>query len=490
MRNLQGVLLFALFTSPIRGYISITALPTKRQQEWLSELTNDLCQTEIGHLTRDELNQGHQIMQAWSHSGKFCKDHAMAIERLISRMVIERKAGNEEALVTLEDYNCLLEGWAKSGAGEAAALRCEAILDGMKQSHLQPDLQTYKAVLMSWYNCPDGKGAEAGQKVLEEIVQTYQKGGNENILPDADCFDSVLQSYGKSYHENAPEAAEKLLFAMHRLYEAGGRCMPSSTSFNAVIAAWSRSQKPQAVSRIGKIFSFMENLGDPALRPDSYTYATIMGTLAKHRNRKEASTMAQHYLSHAISQYEKMKGGPKRFPLKAILFSTAIGCLSKSNLSGSFITAAAILQTQEAVYKGDRHNPARPDVFSYASVIDCCSRETDPTLQRDAFNLARRAYQSLEENATPNHVSYGIMLKAVAGLLPNNDLRRRWTRRVFEDACRDGCVGDMVITRVRQAATPALFKDLMQGQNKKRLPHEWTRNLPSNSRGQRQRAEV
>ena len=81
-----------------------------------------------------------------------------------------------------------------------------------------------------------------------------------------------------------------------------------------------------------------------------------------------------------------------------------------------------------------------------------------------------------------NHVTYGTMLKACARLQPlKSSLREKWIRITFKDAVQAGCVGDMVVSKLREAATPDLYKELMQGNSKKNLPPAWTMNVQENS---------
>ena len=50
--------------------------------------------------------------------------------------------------MTVHDYNCVLEGWARSGA--AGDERCKQILRGMQEEGdeaVQPDLSSYKPLL-------------------------------------------------------------------------------------------------------------------------------------------------------------------------------------------------------------------------------------------------------------------------------------------------------------------------------------------------------
>jgi hypothetical protein len=147
-------------------------------------------------------------------------------------------------------------------------------------------------------------------------------------------------------------------------------------------------------------------------------------------------------------------------------------------------------------------------VYGFTSVIAAFAAELGSKKEKmAAFQVALDTYRELEQypEDAANHVTYGTMLKACGKLLPSGSpVRRKWVRRVFQDAARTGCVGDMVLGRMREAATPDVFKELMKGIDKRQLPQSWTCNVDqasdrrrksgsrqyNNNRVSRKRAEV
>jgi len=77
---------------------------------------------------------------------------------------------------------------------------------------------------------------------------------------------------------------------------------------------------------------------------------------------------------------------------------------------------------------------------------------------------------------------------ACANLLPRDDdeMRREVIVRAFQQCCKDGQVGEMVLNHLRRAAPPDLFKELLadsiplSGRARLKvddLPHEWRCNI-------------
>jgi hypothetical protein len=496
LRILAAVLSAALVA--VDSYVtSYNSLPIKRRREWLQQLTTEICQVEPGCLSSNQLSQAPELMYAWSHlnpKNQFvkAKENAVSVELLLKRLIDERQAGNpliEE--LTAEDYNCVLEGWARSGLGEAAATRCEQIVSGMvDQGRPLPNLVSFKATLMAWRQASmsDRNVARYApvrtQRILEWMIRLHDD-KQVNFLPDSDCFDIALQIWSRSGHHQAPQRAERLLGVMERLYERTGlpSVKPRTLSFNAVLAAWSRSNDQAAAERSCDILSFMELLdskGDHGVAPDTVSFCTVMGALARCPDQASAATKAQMILQHVEDHYLMKPASPSRSKLvpDTILYNTAMGCLAKANTSGAYLRARAILERQVELYNSGCKS-CKPDVYGFTSVIASCAAEPNKREKANAFRVALSTFETLQTvEGGPNHVSYGAMLKAVAKLLPSSSpLRPKWTRAVFEDCVERGCVGDMVLSRLREAACPDLYKELMQGHRRKDLPASWTRNV-------------
>ena len=426
------------------------------------------------------LKQSSDLMHAWSNSRKAGTECAMAVESLLKRIVDERMSGNMEAIAATEDYNCLLEGWARSGAGVAGAERCEQILTEMEErfkqgdSLIQPNLQSFKAVLMAWKQSGASFAAVRAQRVLEWMVRLAAEGENEQVLPDGDSFDIVLQIWSRSGLPDAPEKTEQLLTAMERLYLATNldRVRPRTSSFNAVLAAWSKSGAKGSTKRATDILEFMERRADEGWPgPDEASYTTVVTALLKSKSSNSAQQ------SEAFLQNAEDILGPDNAP-DTIFYNMVIGAQARSNNSGAYRRARSILDRQVKKYE-EGCRKCKPDVYGFTSVIAAASMEPANIKERNkAFHAALAAFQQLSKYDNPTHVTYGTMLKACARLLPNNDrLRHRWGKRIFRQAVEDGCVGDMVVSRMREAVSPPIYRDLMKGNKKQNLPEQWTRNV-------------
>ena len=484
--------LFLLLKLPLTsGYVtSYAVIPQNKQIKWLKKLTGDICNSPAGQLTDDMIEAAPEIMKGWTSWKHPNTENALAVEALLKRLVDESKAGNPKALPTTFDYNCLLEIWARSGAGAFAAERCEQILMEMEERHhkgnskVQPNLSSFKAVLMAWRQSGESYSPHRAQRVLNWMVRLHAEGKNDLVLPDSDCFDIVLQSWSQSQQRSAPRQAEKLLGKMETLSRetSSPKLRPNTLSFNAVLNAWAKSKENRAWLRVLDVLSFMEYLyyreGNTRVRPDSATYNIVMSCLARSGDEGSAPK-ADAILKRIELEY---KAGNLGWAPGTILFNCAMGCWTKSRSSGAYRRARSLLDRQINIFEGGCEE-SRPDVFGFTSVLSSCASEPGSFEEKGkAFNVALATFQLLvsrsDEFGTPNHVTYGTMLKACSRLLPyGSPIRQKWTRRLFEDCKREGQVGDMVLSRLREAATPDEYKEMMEGHSKRHPPAQWRRNV-------------
>jgi len=482
-----GLLLFT--TGLVNSYItSPLAVPLQRQVEWLNQMTVDICESRPGELTDEMLQKAPQIMRAWSETRKGDMNCALAVESLVKRIIDERQAGNTDAVASTDDYNCLMEGWGRSDTGAAGAERCEQILTMMQEQFedgdetVQPNLQSFKVALLAWGQSRVNFAPHRAQRLLEWMVGLVLEGGNELALPDADCFDIVLQLWSRSGRPDAPKRTEELLKTMERMYFATGResLCPRTSSFNAVLLAWAKSGRNESSGRALDILSFMENLAESgtndAIVPDQASYTTVLNAYQKQPSRVSAS-IADRILHRVEDLHKKDRIS---FAPDTIMYNSAMGCCARSNEKGAYKLGRTILDRQiSRTLEEDGVRGCKPDVYGFTSVIASCAMERGSRAERKvAFKVAKETFEEIEKFDHRNHVTYGAMLKACSKLLWDSPkCRTRWATEIFNMSVKDGCVGDMVMSRLNDTVSPAVYRTLTKGHNRYKLPSEWTKNV-------------
>jgi hypothetical protein len=500
----------------VAAYVNVKyAVPEPRKLQYLKEITGEICEQPTGELSDALIADSHRVMKGWSTT-KYktsSRENAVAIENIVKRLVDEAEAGNVNANPTTKDYNCMLESWARSGEGVYAAERCEEILTQMETEYesgvspqIRPNLSSFKIVLQAWKHA-GGQNLSSfrAQRILDWMSSLYDEGKNELAQPDQMCFDTVLQSWSRNDHEQAPVYAERLLAKMEAMrFESTAivpLVQPRTVSFNAVLGAWGRASlspsSPSAFAsqtsstswqRACDILQFMEKLyydeGETMVEPDRSSYSLVLKTLARHKTDARAARKADDILRFVEKKY---KSGDLSWRPDTLLSNTVMGCWSHSYLKGSYRKTRGILDRQINLFKSLNgkagSDDCRPDVYGFTTVLSSCASEPGDDAERlKAFNVAIATYLQLtshsDQYGSPNHVTYGTMLKCVSKLLPrHSQARKKWTKKVFNQAIENGCVGGMVLSRLQEAASPKEYQALMRGRNKKKMPASWTRNV-------------
>jgi len=457
---------------------------TKDQKErplvWLEQMTENICSTKPGFLSHELLETAPQLMDAWAHSEEVdAMKCAEKVESLVKRVVEERHAGNEEATMTWKEYHFLLESWARSAIRSpttttatttiAVAQRCQQILIEMQRhEELKPPLVCFKTVLMAWRASskqdPE-QAARGAQQLLEWMTSLYRKGENP-VCPDADCFDMVLQMWAGSSSKDAPEQTEKLLVAMEKLSNEISDVKPRTTSFNAVLKAWATSDRNFAKHHAVDILRYMEDRSKKdggATNPDPYTYMNVLKALSRKGDCHP--TQASALLGRVERRYEE---GNQDWMPDTPLYNAVIACWAKSRRPRAYRRAQALLERLQQRYKDSKYDPAlKPNVYAYTSVLTACSNERRE--RTPAFEYAMSVFEEQMPHQERDHVTYAVMLKCCARLLPKNDPRRsKIARKIFSQAARDGCVDQNVVDRLHDATQASLYIDRNQ------LPPQWT----------------
>lgn len=484
------LLVIAIITN-VESYVTFkTYIPPTRQRQWLTKLTVDICDSPTGSQLIDT---APEVLRGWSTSKDVTAENAMAVESLFKRLVEESKAGQRDVNPTTLDYNIILNLWVKSKEGGVfAAERCEQILTTMQQLYhqtndysVQPNLESFKSVLLAWKNSNVPFAPIRAQRMLEWMIRLYEAGEND-ALPDSDCFDIVLQIWSRSNDPKAANKAESLLLTQDKLSQIvhSHKLKPTTLSFNAVLNAWGKkiSKETPESQKMVAMLGLMEHLyfeqGNRRVEPDRCTYNIVLLALAKGCSEKtacEAETILRSIETH-------YKDDQLSWQPDAFLFNAAICSWAHADVPGAYRKAQSILDRQMNLYKkGDGCQECEPDVIGFTSVMASCASEPKKAEKPKAFMVALSTFQILEKNPSfgaPNHVTYGTMLKACARLLPpSSPERTKWTKHYFQKAKNAGMVGSMVLGRLREACTPQEYKQLMSGNSKDALPKEWTCNV-------------
>ena len=508
-----------ILINPSHAYIN-SGLPAAKHRAWLEDMTGQILATSVGDLSPEMLEAAPRVMSAWadnpfeaqSSSTNANTAPTMAVERLMKRLVAEQTAtGNADAANTYA-YNALLHGWARSGEGEYAAQRAEQILIEMQDRYaagntsVQPNTASFRSVLLAWERASASSsssstnnkqhhdathGAQRAQRILEWMISLHEADANELAKPTSECFDIVMKAWCRTNHADAPKILEQLLVRMEQLYRDGNtKVQPQTRHYNHVLRAWQQSKQKGSARRAEEILEHMNKLSSFADSPIQPNFDSFNACITAWATSDEncSARKAESLLRKMEAAYKDSRNNKELQP-DAVMYNLVIDAWAKvsshakTNGRLPYESARKMLDRQIDLYEQHGAIKCRPDAYGYSSVIKACENMAGRSKRQreEAFAVAEKTFLALcsSDSAAPNHVAYGIMLKACAHLLaPGSRQREQISRLVFDKACRDGCVGAMVLNRFREASSSESYKEVMGDFNKKSLPYDWTFRVP------------
>ena len=151
--------------------------------------------------------------------------------------------------------------------------------------------------------------------------------------------------------------------------------------------------------------------------------------------------------------------------------SQVINAISKSQNQAKAQKALRLLRRMDKLYQAG-YKEARPNAVTYTSVLNSCAFPSvlaDPKTRRKALDTAIFTLEELQASryGQPNQVTYGTFMKACANLLSEEEedvnRKRMVIEKAFQQCCRDGQVGEMVLAHLRDAAPKDLYYELLEG---------------------------
>jgi hypothetical protein len=319
------------------------------------------------------------------------------------------------------------------------------------------------------------------------MEDSYRSNLHPQALPDVISYGSVLYAYSRAGGKEAAEHAEALLATMKKRYEAGeARLKPNLICYNSLIDCWAKSRTGTLGAR--KAEALLHEMqtkweaGDNFLKPDIVTYNAVLNAWSKSGTRC-CGYKAEIYLDR---MWELYRSGDEKVKPNDRSWNTVINAISKSKNEQKAQRALRMLRRMDKLYQAG-NKEARPNEVTYTAVINSCAFPAvlDPKMRRKALDTAIFTLEELQASryGQPNQLTYSTFLKACANLLPEGDsLRREIIERAFQQCCRDGQVGEMVLNDLRKALPSGLYEEVLAIRSGKRisvddLPLEWRCNV-------------
>jgi pentatricopeptide repeat protein len=252
-------------------------------------------------------------------------------------------------------FHGVLNAWIMSGRGRLAALEAERVLNSMHQFGVEPNVVTYALLTSAWAHAERTEATGDAALRAETILNAMVK---QQMRPNAVLFTTVMSAWSMADRNRvAPERAEALLRQLTAIYKQSGNDKayePSTEAENAVLSAWARSKRPDAVSRTQRFLSIMSH-------PDLVTYNTVLDCFANNGKSQEA-----------LDLFETMKKHEnKALRPDIVSYNSLLNALARAEVP--------IEEVEKVLHEmEDVMSPVEPDKFSYTckgafGIVCCCS---------------------------------------------------------------------------------------------------------------------
>jgi len=470
------------------------------------------------------------VLNAWAKSKSvFALERAQAIIHRMETLCFNRR----ELTPNVISYNTVISLHAKHGdadGAEAVLRRMQSLSQDSETKDIfaacSPDIISYNSVIAAWSKRKTPKAAEKAERILRGMEDRYAR-GLSHFLPDACTYSSVISAWAQSGDEKGAERAEQVLNTMIMTYKNGNLASLPTSCFNAVCNAYAKSKEYTSATEALSILDKMEQLN---VRPDIYTYTTIIDALAK-QGTEECATKALSLLREIEHVYTKTKD-PSLKPNKKT-FTSVITAISRSKKDP--IRAEEILKEMETknydvadvvcynallnawawssnekekairvdeifrtmLQRSIDDEECKPDVVTLNSILNACAftETSDEAISSNTVRIAVNAYELFQDESStfepPNHLSYGLMLMVLNKLLIPGTLRTDLMKNIFYQCCRVGCLSGFVVTQLQLGLSVMDLKELFGSAvivdrakvvriDKRKVPKEWSHPLNDN----------
>lgn len=391
-------------------------LKKHKDYPWLRWLNHTIATAPVGKLPKSVIKQIPPILNAWAKKGN--KVAALMTQTIIERLFQERLAGNHNVSITTIMYNTLMDAWSKSG-DRSAAYRCEDILHWMVSVDAEPDVVSYTIVIDAWSSA-SGSGIFGAAKRAEEILNMMQNNYEDRtsgIQPNTQTYNALIDAYARAGGIDMAENALRVLKDMNNIYvEKTNRYIrPDVFSYNAVISAFATCA-PRRSDAILKILEKSCEENNPAnVQPNCFCYSTCIDAYAKS-NEKNKAMMAYQLLQRMKRTY--LSGVTTAKP-NVVVFTTVINACAYCLEIEKPIAFDIACETFEEL----RQNPeyGSPNYATYTQMLTACSRLLPSSAARTT--IMRKLFKQSCIDGNLSKVSYHIYSKSALSFVEKEKAR-------------------------------------------------------------------
>jgi hypothetical protein len=455
--------------------------PQDTELEWLNWLYRRWNNVPPGKLDAQTLK--HMVPAISIYAKRRSLPAACSAYALLQRYIQEYQAGNAHAVLTTTMFNAAMDAYAKIGQ----PARVQEILKQMKELAVanNTSTSTYSATISD---------------------PTCQQRRQLSLLrPDVISLTTLATAWTKSRN---PQAATKAQAVLEYMEQQPLDMQPTTVLYNVVLNALARSSLPDKAQRAEKLVARMQErcalvqfnsneddelqLLHACCEPSIYTYQSLISCYSRSSQSPERAEQVLSFLKRQAADHGRNDLEPNTHCFAAAIHAWAYS-MQPNKAKRAYDLLQEIRQRHE---RTGQQSVCQPNVVVYTAALNACAKPCLPEERETAFDIAVLIMEELKnapaKYGTANFLTYAAFLRACATTLPDStgssssERRDAVVRQCFEQCCLTGHVGQIVLDKLADAASPSLYRQLLEGVEDisfSSLPADWTRNVKGERRG-------
>jgi hypothetical protein len=440
--------------------------PLDTELQWLKWLYRRWNNVPPGQLDAQTLK--HMVPAISIYAKRRSLPAACSAHALLQRYIQEYQAGNAQAVLTTTIFNAAMDAYAKIGQ----PVRVQEILKQMKElannstasaprlSYLRPDVISLTTLATAWTKSRNPHAATKAQAVLEYMEQQPL-----DMQPTTVIYNVVLNALAHSSLLDKAQRAEKLVARMQ------DRC--ALVKFN------------------GNEDDDLQLL-HACCEPSIYTYQSLISCYSRSSQSPERAEQVLNFLKRQAADHGRLDLEPNTHCYSAAIHAWAYS-MQPNKARRAFDLLQDIRQRHE---RTGQKSVCQPNVVVYTAALNACAKPCLPEEREMAFDIAVLIMEELKDApakyGTANFLTYAAFLRVAATTLPDStgscpaERRDAVVQECFKQCCLNGHVGQIVLDKLADAASPSLYRQLLEGVadiSFSSLPADWTRNVKGERRG-------
>lgn len=471
-----------------KGQVQLDKIDTELQ--WLHWLYHRWNNVPPGKLDAQTLK--HMVPAISIYAKRRSLESADRASHLLQRYIQEYQAGNAQAILTTIMFNAAMDAYAKIGQ----PVRVQQILKQMKELAANSTSTTCSGTIYS-----DSKY----QPPLQQL---------SHLRPDVISLTTLATAWTKSRN---PHAATKAQAVLEYMEQQCKDMQPTTVLYNVVLNALARSNLPDKAQRAEKLVARMQdrcalvqfngNENDDELHllhaccePSIYTYQSLISCYSRSSQSPERAEQVLSFLKRQAADHGRTDLEPNTHCFAAAIHAWAYS-MQPNKAKRAYHLLQDIRQRHEQRASTGQQSVCQPNVVVYTAALNACAKPCLPEERETAFGIACSIMEELKnapaKYGAANFLTYAAFLRACTTTLPDStstgtsscppdERRDAVVRDCFEECCRNGHVGQIVLDKLADAASPSLYRQLLEGVEDisfSSLPAGWTRNVKGERRG-------